>query len=261
MKGSQYIPELVTFCFSTHSFQHYNISPFLFSLPRGLREWWYSAPGESVWRAEWWGGPRGGVLERDVGERLRQLVGCQRCQSGLQAVGLLVHRLASLMRTVEPPNKGRLGTSHFVLRIERLYSSWRFKMNYCRGPKVCPLLGGCLFLRGSFIWGSTVNYVAMESCLSMPFHDSQLVQCCWSAHSQLIDYLNPSHASMNDVSILKEFGWLPSEIQISSVVSPSITASYVPPMLGTLVAVVDHVFCCSRESSVYSTLLLIARVG
>ena len=32
-----------------------------------------------------------------------------------------------------------------------------------RGPEVCPLLGGCPFLRGSFIGGSTVHtYAGLE---------------------------------------------------------------------------------------------------
>ena len=29
-------------------------------------------------------------------------------------------------------------------------------MNYCYGKGLCPLLGGCPYLRGSFIGGSTV---------------------------------------------------------------------------------------------------------
>ena len=47
--------------------------------------------------------------------------------------------------------------------VGRLSSSWRLneQLLWERGPEVCPLLGGCLFLGGSFIRGSTVHtYVA-----------------------------------------------------------------------------------------------------
>ena len=60
--------------------------------------------------------------------------------------------------TVEPPNKGHLGTSHFVLRWEAvLFSEVKNELLlWERGPEVCPLSGGCLCLGGSFIGGSTV---------------------------------------------------------------------------------------------------------
>ena len=57
--------------------------------------------------------------------------------------------------TVEPPNKGHFGTSHFVLCWE-VVLFLEVKNEWERCPELRPLLGGCPYLGGSFIRGSTV---------------------------------------------------------------------------------------------------------
>ena len=51
---------------------------------------------------------------------------------------------------VEPLYNGHFVASYFVLHSNQLLL-WE------RGPDMCPLLGGCSFLGGSFIGGSTVH--------------------------------------------------------------------------------------------------------
>ena len=60
--------------------------------------------------------------------------------------------------TVEPPNKGHFGTSHFVFcREVVLFSDVKnVLLQWERGIEQCPLQRGCPFLGGSFIGGSTV---------------------------------------------------------------------------------------------------------
>ena len=56
---------------------------------------------------------------------------------------------------VEPLNKGHFGHGYFVpityIRDYPLFGGYYVE-------KVCPLLGGCPFLRGSFLRGSTLCY-------------------------------------------------------------------------------------------------------
>ena len=56
---------------------------------------------------------------------------------------------------MEPPNKGHFGTSHTVLcRGAVLFSEVKDVLVHWEG--CAEMCGGCLYLRGSFIGGSTV---------------------------------------------------------------------------------------------------------
>ena len=61
--------------------------------------------------------------------------------------------------TVEPPNKGHFGTSHFVLYREAvLFLEVKNVLVQWEGcAEMCPLQGGCPFLRGSFIRGPNAD--------------------------------------------------------------------------------------------------------
>ena len=84
-----------------------------------------------------------------------------------------------LVCTVEPPNKGHIGTSHFVLRWEVvLFSEVKNELLlWERGPELRPLLGSCPYLGGSFIGGSTVSaswsnqfLLSVQGFYSLSFH-------------------------------------------------------------------------------------------
>ena len=63
--------------------------------------------------------------------------------------------MLSKLATVEPLNKGHF-TSQFVLCSEVvLFLRLKWIIAWERCPEECPLLGGCPFLGGSFIRGST----------------------------------------------------------------------------------------------------------
>ena len=68
---------------------------------------------------------------------------------------------------MEPPCKGHFGAIHFVLYGEVvLFSEVKNELlQWGRGPEECPLLGGCPFLRGSFIIGSsTIFFSKNDTC-------------------------------------------------------------------------------------------------
>ena len=64
------------------------------------------------------------------------------------------------LSAVEPLNKGHFGICHFVIRWEVvLFSELKHEaLLWERGPEACPLSGGCPYLGGSFIGGSTVAH-------------------------------------------------------------------------------------------------------
>ena len=59
----------------------------------------------------------------------------------------------AFVSTVEPPNKGHFGTSHFVLCREAVFFSEvkNVLVQWEGCAEMCPLQGGCLFLGGSTV--------------------------------------------------------------------------------------------------------------